>query len=131
MRLGSLLVDELHALIAEDELVVDRVGVDDHEPDGLAGLDCKICKIELRVVDRDPDGPVGCAGGGAAGCRCHSDEEYQRHRGRRRPQLHRRNTLDAARRAAGSVIAIRMPTATSAAITVQTTDQGAAPEGTG
>ena len=127
MRLGSLLVDALHVLVAEDELVVDGVGVLDHEADGLAGLDGEIGRFELRVVDRDVDRPVVGAGGGAAGCRCRPDQERQRHRGRRRPQLHRRNTRSARRRTAGSVTTIRNATATSAAITVQTTGHGAAP----
>src|SRR4029079_3501087 len=50
--LGSVLVDLLHLGVADQELVVDPIGVRDDETYGLAGRDPQRREVEMREVDR-------------------------------------------------------------------------------
>ena len=50
----------------DEELVVDRVGVRDDEPDGLARRDLQGRQVEVGEVDRDVDRPLAVGGAAAA-----------------------------------------------------------------
>src|SRR5688572_6928613 len=53
--LGPFFVDPLYLFVAQDELVVDRVAVDDDERHGLAFLDLEPGRFERAVFDGDVD----------------------------------------------------------------------------
>src|SRR4051794_25415941 len=62
--LRPLLVDLLHLGVADEELMVDRIGVRDHEPDSLAGRDLERGHVEVREMDRHVDRALGRWSGG-------------------------------------------------------------------
>src|SRR6266508_3758913 len=76
-RLGPELVRDLHGLVPDDELVIDRVRVRDEETHRFAGLDIDRVQREGRVVDPDRHRPNGRRGGRrrARGERCERDRE--------------------------------------------------------
>src|SRR5687767_13311748 len=62
MRLGPLFVDLLHLFVPQDELVVDRIRVPDHETDLGSFLEGERGRIESRMLDRDRNGFLRRAG---------------------------------------------------------------------
>src|SRR4051812_32792528 len=66
LRFGARLVAVLDAGIADDQLVIDRVGVADREPDRRPPSDIEVGERPVRVVGGDPDGLHG-AGRAAVG----------------------------------------------------------------
>lgn len=78
MCLGAALVDELDVGVPDDQLVIDRVVVHDHEANGLPGCDLEPVGEERGVVDDDLD---GTSGGRGAGTRRHRKTEQRGRKG--------------------------------------------------
>src|ERR671914_306325 len=85
LLLGAVFVAPLNGLIAQDELVVNRVSVVNDEPYGVAGPEFIVSRVEPRMVDAYRDRLL--AGVGACGAR--PEERRRKQKGNERLAVHR------------------------------------------
>src|SRR5919106_4929176 len=107
MRLGPRLVARLDVLVAQDELVIDRIGVAQDEGNCGPGSHLEVSWEEAGVMDRDLHGSLGRTEG--------SSEEGDRDERRGRPAGELADQRHAfTRRSVATAVIARMASVTTA-----------------